>query len=134
MAKFGEVLAANTSIPSAIERKFAFLPKLSKPMADLAMRVPPGPDLPDMVVKVLEPPPPNKEGQPLAGFLNSAPITGPKLPAMPGGTETEAKLPLSPRNPGAGRGQVEYAALPNGRELLSPRNPGAARGTFSYGD
>lgn len=134
MATLAAVLTADLAIPKAIETKFAFLPKLSDQMAVVANQLPAGPDIPGVVVTVLQPPAPNVEGQPLASFFNSEPITGPTLPPFPGapaGTTTTAMrataMPLSPPNPGARRGSIEYAGLP-----LSSTNPGASRGTILY--
>lgn len=131
MATLTQILTADLAIPQAIETKFAFLPKLSAQMATVAAKVPAGPDLPGVAVTVLEPPPPNRAGQPLADFFNGPPITG---PTMPGGTTAvvtavKAKMPLSPTTPGATRGTIEYSGLP-----LSPTTPGAARGTILYGE
>lgn len=117
MSKLQDILNTNLAIPGAIEGKFTFLPKISQQMAKVAVQVPAGPDLPAMAVTILEPPPPNKTGQPLAKFFQGAAIT----------TTTGAKLPLSPPTPGAVRATVTYGSLP-----LSPQNPGAQRGTVMY--
>jgi len=77
MAKLSVILTADVAIAQAIEKKFAFLPKLSTELATIAGKLPAGPDIPAVVVTVLEPPPPNKSGQPLASFFNSAPIQWP---------------------------------------------------------
>ena len=82
MAKLSAILAANTQIATAIETKFAFLPKLSTQLASVASQVPVGPELPAFAVTVLEPPPPNRAGQPLASFFNSTPITGPTVTGL----------------------------------------------------
>lgn len=132
MTDFTDVLAANTSIPNAFEKKFPMLPKLSKRMRTFADKLPNGPQIPGVAVTVLEPPAPDKTGQPLAGFFNGPPLKGPALPGggvvvTPGGAQTA--LPLSPRTPGAERGSVEFTKMP-----LSPGNPGAIRGTVHYSD
>lgn len=110
MAKFKEILTANTSIPTAIENKFPILPKLSTQMAKVAGQVPDGPELPAMAVKVLEPPPPNGTGQPLAGFFNGPPI-GPSSPAPA---------------PAAGNGGATQTSAARGDEI-------ARRGTLQLG-
>ncbi len=135
MATLRDVLTANTSIAQAIETKFPMLPKLSVQMTTVAGQVPLGPEIPAVAITVLQPPPPNKTGQPLADFFNGPPITGPTLPGLPGlGAEptvqaVASRLPLSPVNPGAARGTTVYTGL-----QLSPTTPGAARGTILYGE
>ena len=116
MSKLADVLNTNLAIPAAIEGKFTFLPKLSTQMAKVAGQVPAGPDIPAMAVTILEPPPPNKTGQPLASFFAAATPT-----------TTGQRLPLSPPTPGAIRATVTYESL-----QLSPKNPGAQRGTVMY--
>ncbi len=83
MAKLTSILTADLAIPLAVEKKFPMLPKLSTQLTTIAGKVPAGPDLPGVAVTVLEPPPPNKTGQPLANFFNSAPFTGPVSSALP---------------------------------------------------
>ncbi len=83
MAKLTNILTADLAIPLAVETKFPMLPKLSKQLTTIAGKVPAGPDLPGMVVTVLEPPPPNKTGQPLATFFSGTPFTGPVSSALP---------------------------------------------------
>ncbi len=129
MATLAQILNANASIPRAIENKFAFLPKVSTQLAMVATKVPTGPDIPAVAVTVLQPPPPNKAGQPLASFFNSKPITVPGMPGTSTPTTVAARMPLSPPQPGASRGTIEYAGLP-----LSPTTPGASRGTILYGE
>lgn len=118
MSKLADILNTNLAIPAAIEGKFTFLPKLSTQMGKVATQVPAGPDIPAMAVTILEPPPPNKTGQPLASFFAAT---------TPTTTGVRARLPLSPPTPGAVRATVTYESL-----QLSPRNPGAQRGTVMY--
>jgi hypothetical protein len=84
MAKLSDVMNTNLAIPQAIETKFGFLPKISSHLSTLNGKIPAGPDIPGVAVTVLEPPAPNKTGQPLAGFFNSTPIKGPGALALPG--------------------------------------------------
>ena len=128
MTTLNTILKTNVAIPMAVEKKFPMLPKLSTQMTTIAGKVPAGPNLPGIAVTVLEPPAPNQTGQPLANFFNSAPVTIP----TPGATTTttvSTKLPLSPANPGQGRGNYDFASMP-----LSPKNQGAERGNFEYND
>ncbi len=83
MARLADILNADLSIPQAVETKFPVLPKLSAQLTKINAKVPAGPDLPGMVVTVLEPPAPNKTGQPLATFFSGTPFTGPVSSALP---------------------------------------------------
>ncbi len=58
MAKLSDVLVFNTRIPAAFEAKFPMLPKLSSGLAKIATSIPKGPDLPAVLVTILQPPVP----------------------------------------------------------------------------
>jgi hypothetical protein len=68
MATLPQILTTNTRIPAAIENKFK-LPKLSEGMAKFAGMLPAGPNYPEWLTKVLEPPAPTDAGQPLSSFF-----------------------------------------------------------------
>jgi hypothetical protein len=98
MATLGTILTTDVGIATAIETKFPFLPKLSTQLTTIAGKLPVGPDLPGVAVTVLEPPPPNKTGQPLASFFTSAPFTGPT--GLPAGGGAQRVIPIQDRSPG----------------------------------
>ena len=88
-ATLATILNADLAVPQAIETKFPMLPKLSKQLSTLNSKLPAGPTLPTFAVTALEPPPPNKAGQPLANFFNGAPVKNP----------LQTSSPFTPRNP-----------------------------------
>ena len=95
-ATLGTILNADLAVPQAIETKFPMLPKLSKQLSTLNGKIPAGPTLPAFAVTALEPPPPNKTGQPLANFFNGTPVKNPLQTSSP--FTPRQTIPLQDKN------------------------------------
>jgi hypothetical protein len=98
-ATLATILNADLAVPQAIETKFPMLPKLSKQLSTLNSKLPAGPTLPAFAVTALEPPPPNKAGQPLANFFNGTPVSNPLQTSSPFVPQRQRPpLPLQDQN------------------------------------